>query len=30
VRAANDRLRNVVLGDHCLDDGTVKYSNYMC
>ena len=31
MRTADDRLRNAVLGDHCLlpNDGIVKYSNYM-
>lgn len=32
MRTADDRLRNTVLGDHCLspNDGIVKYSDYMC
>jgi hypothetical protein len=32
LQAADDRLRNVVLGEHCLspNDGIVKYPDYMC
>lgn len=32
MRTADGRLRNIVLGDHCLspNDGIVKYSDYMC
>lgn len=32
VRNADERLRNTVLGEHCLspNDGIVKYSDYMC
>lgn len=32
MRTADERLRNTVLGDHCLssNDGIVKYSDYIC